>query len=105
MGLVLPRKRKGTPLSGPIVKPKAIKLYEKLGGTPDKFNASEGWLHRWKKRHGIQHVIIAGKKLSADADAAKDFVTKFEQFVTERNLVADQIYNVDVQCRRVGPQL
>lgn len=88
-------RRKGTPLSGPIVKEKAVKLYEKLGGTLDKFNASEGWLHRWKKRHGIRHVIIAGEKLSADADAAKDFVTKFEQFVTEHNLVADQIYNVD----------
>lgn len=70
-------------------------MYEKLGGELEKFNASEGWLHRWKLRHGIRHVTIAGEKLSADDDAAKDFVQKFEQFVTEHNLVADQIYNVD----------
>lgn len=56
-------RRKGTPLSGPIGKEKAVKLYEKLGGTLDKFNASDGWLHRWKKRHGIRHVIIVGEKL------------------------------------------
>lgn len=66
-------RRKGTPLSCPIVKENAVKLYEKLGGTLDKFNASEGWLHRCKKRNGIRNVIIAGENISADADAAKVF--------------------------------
>ena len=88
-------RRKGTPLSGPIVKEKALKLYEKLGGDSESFNASEGWLHRWKLRHGIRHVIIAGEKLSSDGNAAIDFVQKFKQLVTEHDLVADQVYNID----------
>lgn len=47
------------------------------GGALEQFNASEGWLHRWKLRHGVRHVIIAREKPSADANAAQDFVKKF----------------------------
>lgn len=88
-------RRKGTPLSGPLVKEKAVKLFEKLGGDVETFQASEGWFHRWKLRHGIRHVVIAGEKLSADDDAAKDFVEKFQKLVSDSNLVAEQVYNVD----------
>lgn len=87
--------RKG--VSGPIVKEKTMKLYEKLegGGALEQFNASKGWLHRWKLRHGVRHVIIVREKLSADGNAAQDFVKKFERLVIERDLVPDQVYNVD----------
>lgn len=88
-------RRKGTPLSGPLVKEKAVKLFEKLGGDVETFQASEGWFHRWKLRHGIRHVVIAGEKLSADDDAAKNFVEKFQKLVSDSNLVAEQVYNVD----------
>lgn len=88
-------RRKGTPLSGPIIKEKAIKLHEKLGRDLETFSASEGWLHKWKLRHGIRHVVIAGEKLSADDNAAKEFVDSFEKLVTEQNLVPEQVYNVD----------
>lgn len=60
-----------------------------LGGELDMFNASEGWLHHWKLRHGIWHVKIVGEKLSADHNAAKDFVNKFEPLVQEQGLVAE----------------
>lgn len=77
------------------MKEKAVKLFEKLGGDVETFQASEGWFHRWKLRHGIRHVVIAGEKLSADDDAAKDFVEKFQKLVSDSNLVAEQVYNVD----------
>lgn len=91
MGLVLPRTAK----RDSFVKEKAVKLFEKLGGDVETFQASEGWFHRWKLRHGIRHVVIAGEKLSADDDAAKDFVEKFLKLVSDSNLVAEQVYNVD----------
>lgn len=47
-------RREGTPLSGPIVKEKAILLHKKLGGEEAEFTASEGWLWRWKNRHGVR---------------------------------------------------
>lgn len=36
---------KGTLLSSPIIKENVIKLYKKLGGLVENFNASECWLH------------------------------------------------------------
>lgn len=64
---------KGTPLSSPIIKENVIKLYNKLGGLVENCNASEFWLHQWKLRHGVRHIIIAGEKLSANNNAAQDF--------------------------------
>lgn len=85
---------KGTPLSSLILKEKAVNLYEKLGGTLDKFNASEGCGRNFME---YDKLSLRGETVS-NADAAKDFVNKFEQFVTEHNLVAEQIYIVDESC-------
>lgn len=82
-------------MSGLIVKEKAFKLYEKFSGDLDTFNISEGWLHQWKLGHAVRDVIIAGEILSADDNAAADFLQKFKLLVTEFNLVADQIHNLD----------
>jgi len=32
---------------------------------------SEGWLQKFKKRHGIKYLKICGEKASADYDAAE----------------------------------
>ena len=32
---------------------------------PQTFTASEGYLHRWKKRHGIHQLSIQGEVLSS----------------------------------------
>lgn len=87
-------RRKGTPLSGPIIKEKAFILQKKLEGDGE-FTASEGWLHRWKTRHGVRNVAISGEKLSADDEAAKEFVLKFKKIVEENELTPDQVYNID----------
>ncbi|GFS57664.1 uncharacterized protein NPIL_252631 [Nephila pilipes] len=50
-------RREGTPLSGPIIQERALILYNEMGESDNKkFTASEGWLHRWKKRHGIRNA-------------------------------------------------
>ncbi|XP_017790206.1 PREDICTED: jerky protein homolog-like [Habropoda laboriosa] len=43
----------GIPVSGPILRKKALTLNKKVGGDPT-FTASVGWLGRWKARHGIK---------------------------------------------------
>ncbi|XP_054279253.1 uncharacterized protein LOC128997640 [Macrosteles quadrilineatus] len=58
--------RRGTPINGPMLKEKASELHLELEG--GKFVASDGWLARWKKRHGVNHEIMSGKKLSADLE-------------------------------------
>ncbi|XP_046686313.1 uncharacterized protein LOC124371986 [Homalodisca vitripennis] len=66
----LQERRRGTPMSGPILQEKAVILHNKLQekGT---FVASDGWLSRWKHRHGVHFLGVYGEKLSADPAAAK----------------------------------
>ncbi|XP_032817455.1 uncharacterized protein LOC116946555 isoform X3 [Petromyzon marinus] len=49
----------GSPVSGPALKMQAETFFcdLKLEG---KFRASDGWLWRWKKRHGIGEITLAG---------------------------------------------
>lgn len=53
-------RRRGTPMSGPILKEKAILLHSKLGEEGD-FVASEGWLSRWKKDTEFTSLEFVGK--------------------------------------------
>ncbi|GFU65059.1 jerky-like protein [Trichonephila clavipes] len=51
---------KGDPISGPLLREKALKLNEKLGGSAD-FKASTGWLKNFKSLHGIRELQIEGE--------------------------------------------
>lgn len=62
----------GQPISGPLICEKALEMNKKLGGNAD-FNATTGWLMRFKSRHGIRNLDIQGEKLSADTEAAAHF--------------------------------
>ncbi|XP_043250755.1 jerky protein homolog-like [Colletes gigas] len=49
-------REKGAPISGPMLRKKALSLNNNLGGDPT-FTASVGWLGRWKARHGIKLTL------------------------------------------------
>ncbi|VEN43486.1 unnamed protein product [Callosobruchus maculatus] len=87
-------RRKGTPISGPILKEKAIVLHKKLKAASE-FAASEGWIDRWKNRHGVRFVSISGEKLSADNEAAREFCVKFQEIFKENEMLPCQVYNID----------
>lgn len=55
------------------------------------FNASRGWLDKFKKRHGIRRLKIAGEKLSSDEAAIGPFQQEFQKVIKEKNLTAEQI--------------
>ena len=87
-------RRRGTPISGPVLQDKALVFHQKLNLT-HAFSASNGWLDKWKKRHGIHCSNIHGEKLSSDENSARQFVYDFNKLLKEEKYELDQIYNMD----------
>ena len=56
----------GQPISGPLLKKKAL-LFNKLLGGPEKFKASNGWLEKFKKRHSISQQSMLDEEIESDA--------------------------------------
>ena len=87
--------------TGPILKAKAIDLYTKLtesrgeSGPMKDFVASDGWLWRFSKRHGIRQLSLQGEKLPADKPAADNFIITFQDFVETNCYTLNQIFNCD----------
>lgn len=84
----------GIPLNGPLVRQKALKLNEEMGGNPN-FQASPGWFTRWKLRHKVRYLRIAGEKQSADFAAAENYREDFVKILKTKQLVRPQVFNMD----------
>lgn len=87
-------REKGSPVSGPMLKSKALDFHKKFYND-EPFTASVGWLDRWKKRYGIRQLNITGEKLSADSEAVVKFKEDFHKFIKENNISRDQLFNAD----------
>lgn len=81
----------GNPISGPILCEKAKIFAEKLGNAT--FKASNGWLRNFKSRHGVRELDLSGEKLSADPNAAEQFIETFK--VVTESYDPEFIYNAD----------
>jgi hypothetical protein len=62
----------GHPVSGPLLREKALELHKELNGNSN-FKASSGWLHRFCKRNDIKEYTMKGESLSADHEAAEEY--------------------------------
>ncbi|XP_065218086.1 tigger transposable element-derived protein 6-like [Planococcus citri] len=60
------------PIDGPLLKSKGLEIAKKLG--IDNFNASDGWLHRFRSRHGVLHKKISGEAESVDDDCVTSWM-------------------------------
>jgi len=83
---------------GPVLKAKAVQLHAKLceaRGESTDFVASEGWLWRFSKRHGIRQLLVQGEKLSSDQPSATSFASSFQMFIEENHYTLNQIFNCD----------
>lgn len=87
-------REKGVPISGPLIKEKALQLNELMNGDKS-FSASTGWLDRFKKRHGIRQLAITGERLSSNEAAATEYFNTFAGLITAGNYSPQQIYNAD----------
>ncbi|XP_063235778.1 jerky protein homolog isoform X1 [Bacillus rossius redtenbacheri] len=88
------RRSEGVSISGQMLIEQAKMFHAELNLTYD-CDYSLGWLHKFKKRHGISFFKLSGEKLSADTVAAEKFVVEFAEYVLDNNLTADQVYNAD----------
>ena len=71
-------------------------LFKKLyPESSEQFAASNGWLWRFCQRHGIRQLSLQGEKLSADRQAAEEFIPKFRKFIEENNYTLSQVFNCD----------
>ena len=91
------KRMEGVPISGPLLCEKAVDLYKTLhkDAKDSDFVASEGWKWRFCKRHGIRQLSLQGEKMSADSDAASEFIESFPKFFKESCYSLDQIFNCD----------
>jgi hypothetical protein len=89
------KRSEGKPVTGPMVMGKGKQLREDLGIAETDCMFSDGWLHRFKNRHGIRKLDVAGELRSADRDAAEEYKAIFDSLVKDDNLTACQIYNAD----------
>lgn len=90
----LQERNRHTPISGEILKGKARFFYRKIMNKDD-FQASEGWLDKFKRRFGIRLLSTTGEKLSCDVDAVEPYKEKFQKVIEEMALTPDQVYNAD----------
>ncbi|XP_053891585.1 jerky protein homolog-like [Malaclemys terrapin pileata] len=84
---------KGMMLSGPILQAQATKFGNLTGD--ESFQASKGFISRFKKRHGIAQVSISGESRSADESAAKAFPTELQSILQNEDYHEEQLYNCD----------
>uniref|UniRef100_A0A1E1XRR1 Putative tigger transposable element n=1 Tax=Amblyomma sculptum TaxID=1581419 RepID=A0A1E1XRR1_AMBSC len=61
------------PLSGPIIAAKAAVFASQMGIS--EFGASEGWLSRFKARHGLTFRNVCGESAEVDKETCEQWVT------------------------------
>ncbi|XP_045104416.1 tigger transposable element-derived protein 7-like [Portunus trituberculatus] len=60
-----------------------------------EFKASDGWLWRFRRRHGIRNLAVTGEAESADAEMIEPFRDELMKLINDEDLSMSQIYNVD----------
>ena len=96
------RNQKRVPLSGPMVREKAKRLYahfKEPGGsgecTDGGFQASEGWFNKFKVRQSLHSIKIVGEAASADTAAAERYPEEFANLVAGGGYTPEQVFNAD----------
>ncbi|KAL5018671.1 hypothetical protein ScPMuIL_004393 [Solemya velum] len=98
------QRAEGVPISGPILLMQAEKFDKELNGDSSTFKASQGWLMRFKQRHGIGAVTISGEMQSADHPASDTYL-KLKEIIKNEGLKPEQVYNCDETgfCHKMLP--
>ena len=76
---------RGAPVPGAVIQSKALEMFATLypGAKQSDFKASDGWLDRFKKRHGIRELTLKGESMSADLSKIDPFKQDHENIIAE----------------------
>ncbi|XP_032813029.2 UBX domain-containing protein 4 isoform X1 [Petromyzon marinus] len=88
----LNKRARGQTVSGPMLCEKAREFARALYSNAN-FNASQGWLQRFKLRHGIRRSGLQAGLLAAEAHSARSLQLKFRAHVRKEGLCPTQVYN------------
>lgn len=80
----LQQRRLHVPVSGDMICEKARIFHRQITNSNIGFNASRGWLDKFKKRHGIRRLKMAGEKLSNDEAAIGPFQLGLQKVIREK---------------------
>ncbi|XP_028967284.1 LOW QUALITY PROTEIN: tigger transposable element-derived protein 6-like [Galendromus occidentalis] len=80
------------PVSGPLLRERAV-LFARSLGHPD-FQASEGWLARFKERYGIRAKVLCGESSDAPIEKANEWKDRFIREVIAA-YSPDDVFNAD----------
>ena len=89
--------RKGLPINGPLLTEQAKIIHERMKLTSDiplEFEFSTGWLDGFKKRFNVKFKKLIGEKLSADDEAADEWI-KTQWPILRNSYPAKDIFNCD----------
>uniref|UniRef100_A0A182SYG3 HTH CENPB-type domain-containing protein n=1 Tax=Anopheles maculatus TaxID=74869 RepID=A0A182SYG3_9DIPT len=84
----------GIPVTSAMCIEQAKYLHESLG-VKRSFNASSGWLSRFKQRYGISGVYTHSSAKTGSSSHADTFCYQFQQLMQKEDWLPDQIYNAD----------
>ena len=94
------KRSSGQPMSGKLLAEKALMVFEILqngGSIPKevKFNASQGWLDRFKERHSMRTLQTKGEKASADTESSRAFSEETAMLVRDQKYALEDLFNAD----------
>ncbi|CAM4904757.1 unnamed protein product [Rotaria socialis] len=88
------QRSKNIPISGPLLQEQARQIRQQLGGSnAGDFKASNGWLEKFRKRHGIQYRTINGESASVDPATVDEWKKRLVVMIDKYN--PNDVYNAD----------
>ncbi|KAG0437568.1 Tigger transposable element-derived protein 4 [Dictyocoela muelleri] len=84
-------RERGFPINGTLLKIIAMQISEKFSIA--KFSASNGWIHRFKKKYGLSFRVVKGESKSSDHKNAVLFIENF--YIILEKYEKRNIFNCD----------